>query len=569
MHPGKKSTSDSKKYPPGSFMGKIRKRRILETFIAFVAGGVAAVEFVYHIVVHHYHFPGYTVDITIGILIIAMLFTITWRWLRREKEEEEEELKGEPISFPKWKNSIVVLPLENISPEEEQGYFCDGMTEEIITDLSSIHDLRVISRSSAMMLKGSKKAIRDIAKELNVQYVLEGSVRKAGNDIRITAQLIDATSDAHLWAEKYSGALDDVFDIQEKVSRSIVEALKLKLSPEEKREIAKRPIGNIQAHECYLKAKHEIYRYTKESLDKAINTLQNGLEFFGENALLFATLGEVYYLFYDIGYVTDKAILDKAEEYAKKTLALELDSAYGFKLLALLERGRGNLIEACKYIKKAYDADPNESSIMMYAAGFLGGYAGRTSIAESLFKKLLKIDPLTPLNYIFFGINRYMQGHFDQAIELLSKSYQMDPEFTWSKFWIAKSLATSKQLNKAFEMIDEVVSVEGTDKIIRELLQFLKYVLIGEKEKALETLSEETKKFAWNDPDFSFFMPGYYVLLGEKEEAFRWMEHAIDRGFINYPFYSRDYPFLENIRGEERFKKLMKRVKYEWEHFDV
>ncbi len=118
-------------------------------------------------------------------------------------------------------------------------------------------------------------------------------------------------------------------------------------------------------------------------------------------------------------------------------------------------------------------------------------------------------------------------------------------------------------------MIDEAVSVEGTDKIIRELLQFLKYVLIGEKEKALETLSEETKKFTWNDPDFSFFMPGYYALLSEKEEAFRWMEHAIDRGFINYPFYSRAYPFLENVRGEPRFKKLMKRVKHEWENFEV
>ncbi len=233
MHLGKKASSVSKKYPSSSFMGKIRKRRIIETVAAFIAGGVAAVEFVYHIIFHHYHFPRYTVDITIAGIVIAMLCTVAWRWLRGGKEEGMEEPKAEPISFPEWKKSIVGLPFDNISPEEGQDYFCDGMTEEIITDLSSIHDLRVISRSSAMMLKGSKKAVGDIAKELNVQYVLEGSVRKSGNDIRITAQLIDAASDAHLWAEKYSGTLDNAFDIQENVSRSIVDALKIKLTPEE------------------------------------------------------------------------------------------------------------------------------------------------------------------------------------------------------------------------------------------------------------------------------------------------------------------------------------------------
>jgi len=144
-----------------------------------------------------------------------------------------------------------------MSPDPDQEYFSDGLTEEIITDLSKIHTLRVISRTSAMRLKGTEKDIKKIGKELNVGYVLEGSVRKAGNNIRITAQLIDATSDSHIWAEKYSGTLEDVFDIQERVSRSIVDALKLKLSPEEDQRIAQRPIDNVHAYECYLKARYE------------------------------------------------------------------------------------------------------------------------------------------------------------------------------------------------------------------------------------------------------------------------------------------------------------------------
>ena len=481
----------------------------------------------------------------------------------------QDLMQSPVITFPKAEKSIVVLPFENLSPDPEQEYFCNGMTEEIISDLSNIQSLLVISRTSAMMLKGTRKSMKTIGRELDVQYVLEGSVRKAGNDLRITAQLIDATKDAHLWAEKYSGTLDDVFDIQEKVSQSIVDALKLKLGPEEKKEISKKPTRNVQVHECFLRAKHEIYSYTKESLKKGIKTLQNGLELYGENSLLFATLGEAYYLLFDAGYVTDEAVLDKAEEFARKALALEPDSAYGYKLSALLERGRGSLVEACKNIKKAYDAEPNESIIMMHTAAFLGAYAGKSSISNPLFDKLLEIDPLSQINYIFFGFNRYMEGHFDEAIELVSKSYRMAPEFMWNRYWLAKFFAANKQFNKAFELIDEAVNTEGIDKIIKELLQFLKYVLVGEREKALEALSDETKKYTWNDPDFSFIMPGYYAVLGEKDKAFRWMEHAIDRGFINYPFYSTVYPLLENIRGEERFKKLMKRVKHEWENFEV
>jgi serine/threonine protein kinase len=194
-------------------------------------------------------------------------------------QELMEDLKQSvPTTFPKAEKSIVVLPFDDMSPGKDNEYFSDGLTEEVISDLSSIQSLRVISRTSAMMLKGTKKSMKTIGRELDVQYVLEGSVRKAGNNLRITAQLIDATSDAHLWAKKYSGTLDDVFDIQEKVSRSIVDALKLKLSPEENQRMSERPIENIKAYECYLKANAEISKYTEEGLNLGIRYLQNGLD---------------------------------------------------------------------------------------------------------------------------------------------------------------------------------------------------------------------------------------------------------------------------------------------------
>jgi TolB-like protein len=464
--------------------------------------------------------------------------------------------------------SIIVLPFENISPDPDQEYFSDGLTEEIITDLSHIHDLLVISRSSAMTFKGTKKTIPEIAKAVNVRYILEGSVRKAGNNLRITAQLIDALSDTHLWAEKYSGTLDNVFDIQEQVSQAIVYALKLKLNSQEKERITIKPTRNVQVHECYLKAKYEIYIWTKESLDRAVHILQTGLENFGEDALLHATLGEAKYLYYDIGAETGKNILNEVKEYAEKALSLEPDIAQGYKLYSLLEMGRGSLIEGYKYMIKAYGADPNDPGIIMHAAGYCM-YLGKPSLAEPFYKKLLDIDPLSAMNYMFMGLGQYFMGHFEKAIEHTQKSLKIDPDFVYSIFWHPVFLAANNQKNKALELMDQIIKEGRLSEVFTELMLFIKYALMGIKTQALNSLSDETKKYTWNDPLFSGLMPGYFSLINEKEKALDYLNHALDRGFINYPFFSNIDPFLENIRGEERFKKLMERVKYEWENFEV
>jgi serine/threonine protein kinase len=210
----------------------------------------------------------------------------------RELVSDLKAVMAPGIQLPKQEKSIVVLPFENLSPDPDQEYFSDGLTEEVISDLSAVRSLRVISRSSAMTFKGTKKKIPEIARDVNVQYVLEGSVRKAGNSLRITAQLIDAQNDTHLLAEKYSGTLDDVFDIQEKVSHAIVNALKLKLAPEEERKMAERPIGDLRAYECYLRAMHEIWHWRGETLTHALQYLQEALEMVGDNVLLYAGMAE-------------------------------------------------------------------------------------------------------------------------------------------------------------------------------------------------------------------------------------------------------------------------------------
>jgi TolB-like protein len=484
---------------------------------------------------------------------------------RTEKEEFSSTIDKPTLQ----EKSIIVLPFENISPDPDQEYFSDGLTEEIITDLSRISDLLVISRSSAMTFKGTNKTIPEIVNAVNVRYVLEGSVRKSGNNLRITAQLIDAMTDTHIWAEKYAGLIDDIFDIQEKVSHSIMEALKLKFGSLDKQKISAKQNISSQLHDCYLKARHEIYKTTKESIDQAVRILQNGLEVFGENALLYATLAEAKYYYYEIGSDLSERNLNDVEDYAKKALSIEPDIAQGYKLYGMLERGRGSLIESYKYLKKAYNLDPNDPGIITFFAILQGLYLGIPNNLDSLHKRLFDIDPLSSANYMVVACNEYTQGHFKKAVELLQISSKVHPEFVYSDFWLTTFLAANGQKDEALEMTDKIVKDQRFPAVLKELTMFLKHSLLAEKELALKSLSDITKLYTWKDPDLSGFMPGYYALIHENDLAYKYLDHSLNRGFVNYPFFSAIDPFLENIRGEEQFKILMKKMKLKWESLEL
>ena len=180
------------------------------------------------------------------------------------------------------KHSIVVLPFQNLSADPDNEYFSDGLTDELITDLSQIRTLRVISRNSSMQLKGTARNLKALTAELGVRHVLSGSVRKSGNAVRITAQLVDPVRDEHLWAEKYSGSIEDIFNIQEQISRRIVDALKMQLSPAEEHKLAERPINNVAALECYHRAMQEIYKFTAEGLDRALELIAMAHDIVGD-----------------------------------------------------------------------------------------------------------------------------------------------------------------------------------------------------------------------------------------------------------------------------------------------
>ena len=485
-------------------------------------------------------------------------------------QEVIEELKKPLLSMSvseKKEKSIVVLPFDDMSPNKDNEYFSDGLTEEIITDLSHIHDLRVISRNSAMMLKGTRKETKNIARELNVQYVLEGSVRKAGDNLRITAQLINALTDDHLWAEKYSGTLDDIFDIQEKVSRSIVDALKLKLNPEESRKIAERPIDNVQAYELHLRARYDMLLFTEEAIGRALQLIKNGLEIIGENEIFYADLGLVYLLYYEFISKEDRSFFDKADDCVKKVFALNPESSHGHCLKGNLYLRRGNIQEAAKEFRRALAIDPFEPNSLC-RLGWVYALSGKGFTARSLFCMLLEIDPLTPLNHMILGALELVEGKFNTGLKHIVRAHELERENPLFRYWYAKGLAYDHRYEEAYRLFN-LIEKDTNASLFAKLGTFFKYALQGKKEEALQSATDDLKSVVKEDEFYPIWMAESYALIEEKEEAIDWLEHGISYGFIHYPWLSENDPFLNNIRGEERFKKLMERVKYEWEHFEV
>jgi TolB-like protein/Tfp pilus assembly protein PilF len=465
------------------------------------------------------------------------------------------------------RKSIIVLPFQNISSDPEQEYFSDGLTEEIITDLSFIHDLLVISRSSAMTYKGTKKKIKEIAKEVNVQYVLEGSVRKAGNNIRIIAQLIDGIHDTHLWAEKYSGTLDNIFDIQEKVSLSIAKALQLKLSPKENQNISERPINDAHAYDLYLKAREKTTDGTEEGLSQALQLINNGLSITGDNEILFGAKGYIYFNYLNILGQQKKKNLQKVKEYANKIFELNPHSYMGHWLMSLIHLKNQNIQKSCRSIRKSLEDNPTHIDSLIYMSYYYTT-SGKTSLANHWISKLIKIAPLDIWAQYAAGEAESEQGNFEKALFYFSKMYKLAVGNPIVIFIYGRALALANNVEESIEVLNKAKDL-SPDLWLIQLSRFFMHALQKEKTKALKYVSEDLKTKSAGDEQAPLWMAECYALIGEKEEAINWLQILVDWGFINYPFLNEINPFLENIRGEKRFKALMEKVKHQWENFKV
>jgi TolB-like protein len=614
------------------FLVKLRKRHVIETLAAFIAGGWLIIEFVDRILVAHYELNKKWLDVSFITLLGALLCILLWRWFSGV-EKRPGNVKVEVLIVPliilvalaidlnlilqmagilgkklligivtfllgiawvifklsQWaartpdvavrrfdisklaeikpEKSIVVLPFKNISPEEGQDYFSDGLTEELITKLSKVLSLRVISRTSAFMFKDTSKNVRDIAQELNVGYLLEGSVRKAGNKLRITAQLINATTDAHIWAETYDGLLEDVFGIQENVSHSIVDALRHKLTPEERQEFDKRSYENSVAYECYLKANQEIWRQTEDGLDRAVRYLQTALDTVGDNALLYSALAKAYLMYVNLGFRLGEGYEQKAKAYVNKALSLDPELSHAYAMSGLLCLMGEKPKEGIRHLRRAVAISPNDPEGLTWLAWIYLVNGGKTSEALPLVNRLGQVDPLSFMTRWLQGALHFYAGQYVLALPPWKRSYDLESENPIAQLYYALILLYNDRIDEAISFFDQSAKVSPGNAYV-SWGTMLKYAVLDEKDKALQVMTPNLTKIWKIDATYAHPVAVALSILEEREQAIDWLEIAVSRGCVNYPLFAEKDPFFANIRSEPRFKKLMKQVKYEWEHFE-
>jgi non-specific serine/threonine protein kinase len=410
-------------------------------------------------------------------------------------ESDQEHVKSKP--------SIAVLPFADMSPQKDQEYFCDGIAEELINALSHVKDLWVVARTSAFSFKGEKADIRDIGEKLNVETVLEGSIRKAGNRLRITAQLINVADGYHLWSERFDRDMDDIFAIQDEISLAIVDNLKIKLLGDEKKAILKRCCKNAETYNIYLKG---LYFASKPSVEG----LKNAQNYFRE------AIDKEVAFWHEWDW-------DKTEEYYKRTFSLNPNHSFAHAWYAWYCLAMKRFDEAIVEIKKAQELDPLMPIFYAMSVG-IHARADRYEEAIDDFHRAIELDPNIGLAYYHVGTAHIRMGKLEEAKSSFTRSLELTIYTGWAEAWLG-----------------------------------VIYNLEGKKERAEKILSEllERKK---KIPVPSFCIVVLYAQFGNTDKAFEYLEKAYeerDHLMLFLDLYLED----EHLRSDPRFKAMMKKMR--------
>jgi Predicted integral membrane protein len=463
--------------------------------------------------------------------------------------------------------SIAVLPFTNLSIDPENAYFADGLTEEVIANLSRVRRLRVISRTSSMVFKDTRKDLKTIARELGVRYVLQGSVRRAGSQLRISAQLIDASRDAHLWAENYDGTLEDVFTIQERLARLIVAALELRLTDAEQRHFTERPIRDLYAYECYLRARNEAWRWRRDAIDHAIQLLRNGLAIVGDNARLYGALGHAYLQYREAGIDFSERPVDEAERCARHIVELDPRSASGIRLRGWIDYARGQIQNAVRSLKASLEIDPNDADTLLLLCNcYL--ISGQVATVRPLIDRVQALDPLTPLTRCLPGFADASEGNFASAVEPYRQMFEMDPANPMARLFYLWVLVMNGRVD-AVAIVSEGFEGGERGSVPARVARFLGHALLRRQQDALACVTTEVEEVATKSDVFARFLAEGYALAGVPERAIHWITLAIERGYINYPFLAQYDPCFESLRSDLRFQRLMEAVRERWLSFET
>jgi serine/threonine protein kinase/Tfp pilus assembly protein PilF len=471
----------------------------------------------------------------------------------------ESGVSGERLSAPKSTASIAVLPFEDMSPQKDQEYFCDGIAEELINALSHIKDLHVVARTTAFSFKGAKQDLREVGRKLNVNTVLEGSIRKAGNRLRITAQLIDVVNGYHLWSEKFDREMGDIFAIQDEISMGIVENLKLKLLPAEKAAIEKRYGRDPEAYNLYLRGLYFFNKATPEGFEKGLQYFREAIDRDPSFALPYTGVALVFLTYGMLSILPPTEILAKSKAASSKALALDDSLAEAHFVAA----GIAHTLEwdwkaAENHFEKALALNPRMAICRTYYAWFLTAM-GRFDEAIKQVKKAQEIDPLTPLYYAM-GVGIHLTaGKLDEGIEQFHKAIELEPNFALAYMHAGRIYFAKGMLDEARSAFEKALRLVPYWDVVEICLAWI-HDLQGERKKAekvLEDLIERKKRMNVSSSTLAAF--AYH--LGQHEKAFAFLEMAFEErdGLMSYLQVFAEWA---ELRSDERIKPLLRRMNF-------
>jgi TolB-like protein/Tfp pilus assembly protein PilF len=572
-----------------NFFAELKRRNVYKVAVAYAVIGWLLVQAA-SILFPTFEAPDWSMKVFVVIvaagfviaLLIAWTFEMTPEGMKRTENISPNEhlpqwsrrkfgtlvigvatLAAGLLIFQFWRSwasekSIAVLPFENLSHDPENAYFAEGVQDEILTRLAKVADLKVISRTSTQRFKSTPEDLPHIAKQLGVAHILEGSVQKQGEQVRVTVQLIRAATDAHLWAETFDRKLTDIFAVESEIAKNIADKLRAKLTGSEALALAARRTENPEAYQSYLKGRFFWNKRTAKDFNTAIGYFQQAIDKDPGFALAYAGLADTYVLLSGFAAASPAESLPKAKEAALK--ALQLDNTLGEAHTSLAQAVFAydfDFAKADQEFRRGIELNPNYATAHQWYAESGLAAVGRFDEAIAEMRRALELDPLSVIINADVGTILCSAGRYDDAIEQLRKTLEMDPDFYYAHWNLGQALELKGHTAQAMAEYEKASTLDD-DPLPLALLGRL-YGKVGRKDDALKILARlhDAAKERYVSPyDFAMIHMG----LGEKDEAIRLLEQAYNEHSGYDIAFIRSDPLLNPLRGEPRFEALVAKV---------
>jgi TolB-like protein/Flp pilus assembly protein TadD len=492
------------------------------------------------------------VAITIVLAVIATGLLV-FQFIRARSTSTSRASEA-PIS----QKSIAVLPFDNLSRDPDNAFFTEGVQDEILTRLAKVADLKVIARASTQRFKSTPDDLRDVAKQLGVMNILEGSVQKANDQVRVNVQLINAMTNSHLWAEIYDRKLTDIFAVESEIAKTITDTLQAKLSGSEQRAIAARPTENTEAHQLYLKGRFFWNKRTGSDLKKSIDYFEQAIAADPNYALAYAGVADGYVWLPGYTVCTPRDCYPRATAAAKRALELDGTLAEARTSLALaIWLYDFDSSQAIKEFQRAIELNPNYAIAHQQYGNNTLSALGRFDDAILEGKRAVELDPLSLVINSDLGANYYYAHRYDEAIAQLRKTLEMDAGFYIAHLALGQALDANGAHDAAIVEYQKARALNDDPAVLGVLARA--YGLSGNKTEA-EKILDQLKKLSQERYVSSYSFALIYLGLGDKEEALRWLEQSYQDRAGSDIGYIRVDPLLDPLRSDPRFEALAEKI---------